>query len=283
MAAAGTDKWTKVSKRWVGQIGSGAVADGTVTTIPLASTTNLPTDTAVCIVIDRVDANGVPTPNTEETVLGVVSSSNLVSCTRGLEGTAQEHNAGAVVEVLWTAAGWNNAVDSFLTGHHQDGSHILNTDGTLADDSDTEIPSQKAVKTYADSKAQPSVHAVTSATDLNSGSTSYIDYTGLSVTFTPGVACNALLLFHSVNVNAAASGDNLFVVNKDGSVTGNDPFARWDAPASIGAGLNGTTAGMMWITGLDTTAHTIKIQAKTNAGGTLHTNYGSLTIILFPS
>ena len=56
--ASSSDKFKKLSRRWVGQIGSGGVADDTVTTIPLSSTTNLPTDTGVVAVIDRVDANG---------------------------------------------------------------------------------------------------------------------------------------------------------------------------------------------------------------------------------
>lgn len=114
-----------MSRRWVGQIGSGGVADASTTTIPLASTTNLATDTAVVVVIDRVDANGTSTPSLEETVVGVVSGSNLVNCVRGAEGTAQAHNAGAVVEVLITAKGINDIIDGFLVDHNQDGSHDL--------------------------------------------------------------------------------------------------------------------------------------------------------------
>lgn len=121
MAAASTDKLKKVSRKWVGQIGAGGVSDDVVTTVPLASATNLPTDTGVLVVIDRVDANGVATPSLEETVVGVVSGSSLVSCTRGVEGTAQAHSAGAVVEVLLTAKGWNDIIDAFLVAFNQDG------------------------------------------------------------------------------------------------------------------------------------------------------------------
>jgi hypothetical protein len=123
MAALNTDKLKKLSRRWVGQIGSGGVSDATVTTIPLASTTNLPTDTAVVATIDRVDASGTATSPLEETVIGVVSGSNLVTCTRGVEGTAQAHSAGAVVEILVTAKGWNDIVDHLLVEHNQDGTH----------------------------------------------------------------------------------------------------------------------------------------------------------------
>ncbi|MDD5487281.1 MAG: hypothetical protein PHW65_06995, partial [Dehalococcoidales bacterium] len=96
MSAANTDKLKKLSRRWVGSVGAGGVADEAVTTIPLSSTTNLPTDTAVVAVIDRVDANGTATPSLEESVIGVVSGDNLINCVRGAEGTAQAHSAGAV-------------------------------------------------------------------------------------------------------------------------------------------------------------------------------------------
>ena len=129
MSAANTDLLRKVSRRWVGQIGSGGVSDASVTTIPLSSTTNLPTATAVSVVIDRVDANGVATPTLEETVIGVVSSTNLVTCVRGEEGTAQAHDAGAVVEVLMTANMWGDLVDWGVTEHNQDGTH---SDPTLS-------------------------------------------------------------------------------------------------------------------------------------------------------
>lgn len=123
MAAANTDKLRKLSRKWVGQIGSGGVSDAVVTTIPLASTTNLATDTAVTLVIDRVDSAGVKTPNKEETIVGVVSGSNIVNSVRGVEGTAQAHDAGAVVEVLVTADGYNDIIDHLLVGHLQDGRH----------------------------------------------------------------------------------------------------------------------------------------------------------------
>lgn len=121
--AANTDKLKKLSRRWVGQIGSGGVADAVVTTVPLSSTTNLATDTAVVATINRVDSAGGETPSSEETVIGVVSGSNLINCTRGVEGTAQAHSAGAVVEILVTAKGWNDLIDMLLVAHNQDGTH----------------------------------------------------------------------------------------------------------------------------------------------------------------
>jgi hypothetical protein len=123
MAAASTDKLRKLSRKWVGQIGAAGVSDAVVTTIPLASTTNLATDTAVTIVVDRVDSSGTKTPSLEETIVGVVSGSNIVTSLRGVEGTAQAHLAGAVVEVLVTADGYNDIIDHLLVSHLQSGAH----------------------------------------------------------------------------------------------------------------------------------------------------------------
>ena len=110
MTAINTDLLKKVARRLTGQIGSGGVADAVVTTIPLSSATNFPTDTAVVAVIDRVDTVSTTTASLEETIIGVISGSNLVTCTRGVEGTAQAHSAGAVVEILITAKGWNDLI-----------------------------------------------------------------------------------------------------------------------------------------------------------------------------
>ena len=120
MAAANTDKLKKVSRKWVGQVGSGGISDAVVDSFNI-TTTNLPTDTAVVVVVDRVDASGVATPAKEETIIGVVSGNSLISCVRAAEGTAQAHDAGAVVEVLLTAKGWNDIIDAFLVAFNQDG------------------------------------------------------------------------------------------------------------------------------------------------------------------
>lgn len=131
MAADATDKFRKLSRRWVGQIGAGGVNDASTTTVPLSSATNLATDTGVTVVIDRVDSNGVSTPSLEETIVGVVSGSNLINCVRGVEGTAQAHSAGAVVEVLVTADGYNDIIDGILQDHSQLGYHktLYDTNG----------------------------------------------------------------------------------------------------------------------------------------------------------
>jgi hypothetical protein len=77
----------------------------------------------VTLTIDRVDANGATTSAKEETITGVVSGSNLVSCVRGVEGTAQAHDAGAVVELLFSNKIWNDFIDGMMHEHQQDGTH----------------------------------------------------------------------------------------------------------------------------------------------------------------
>lgn len=143
MAAQNTDKLRKVARKWVGQVGAGGVESGTVTTVPLASTANLPTETAIMITIDRVDANGVLTPDKEEGIIGVVSGDNLISCIRGVEGTAQAHSAGAVVEVLWTAKNVNDIVDAILAEHSQSGAHTTDTISEKTEDAGVTVDGLK--------------------------------------------------------------------------------------------------------------------------------------------
>ena len=125
MAAANTDKFRKVARRWTGAVGSSGINDAVVTTLPLSSATNLPTDTATDLTFERVDANGAKTPTVEETATVVISvgSDNGTNAVRGAEGTAQAHTAGKVVENLWNAKTWNDAVDGILVQHNQDGTH----------------------------------------------------------------------------------------------------------------------------------------------------------------
>lgn len=143
MAAQNTDKLRKVARKWVGQVGAGGVENGTVTTVPLASTANLLTETAIMITIDRVDANGVLTPDKEEGIIGVVSGDNLSSCIRGVEGTAQAHSAGAVVEVLWTAKNVNDIVDAILAEHSQSGAHTTDTISEKTEDAGVTVDGVK--------------------------------------------------------------------------------------------------------------------------------------------
>ena len=131
MTAANTDKFIKSARRWAGSIGASGVADSTVTTVGLDSSTNLPTDTAVALVIDRVDSSSTLTPNKEEVIIGVVSGDNIINCVRGVEGSAQSHAAGAVVELKLFSAVWDRLISGLLVEHNQDGTHNISGMVTL--------------------------------------------------------------------------------------------------------------------------------------------------------
>jgi len=121
-ATSASDKLFRVKPRWTTTIGSGGVADGSVTTIPLSSVSGLNNGEAYVVTINRVDSNG-NRQDTWETVIGTVSGSNLVNCARGVEGTASAWNAGTVVEILMTAEHWNRMVGWAEVEHDQDGTH----------------------------------------------------------------------------------------------------------------------------------------------------------------
>jgi hypothetical protein len=131
MPPAITDKFRKSYSLLTKSLNSGI--SNVDTTIPLNNVTNIPTDTAVDCIIDRVDANGTRTPTTREIVKGVVSGTSLINCVRGLHGTtAQSHLSGAVVEFTVSAVANNDSVDGILAQHNQDGTHGAVTATSLA-------------------------------------------------------------------------------------------------------------------------------------------------------
>ena len=124
MAAQNTDLFLKVASNTGWQLNSSGISDAAVTSFGLVSSTGLPTDTAVLLTIDRVDASGTKTPAKMERILGVVSGNNIVSCVRGVEGTAQAHAGGAVVEIIISAGLWNKFITAMIVEHGQDGKHV---------------------------------------------------------------------------------------------------------------------------------------------------------------
>lgn len=124
MAAANTDLFRKKKSLFSTTLSSGISAVDT--TMTLASTSGLPTDTAITLTLDRVDANGNSTPSARERITGVVSASTVTNMIRGEDGdggTGKTHSAGAVIEDIWDAESWNDAIGAIITEHNQDGSH----------------------------------------------------------------------------------------------------------------------------------------------------------------
>lgn len=158
---------------------SSSIGTGTGETITFASVTNVPTDTEITVTIDRVDSSGTATASKMERITGTLSGSNLTSYTREVDySTEQAHSAGAVVEMVWNAADWNDAIDGILVEHGQNGTHynitasnisasaitatslnigastlvssILDED-TMSSNSASAIATQQSIKAYIDS------------------------------------------------------------------------------------------------------------------------------------
>lgn len=123
MPAANTDKLRKKKSLFQTTL-NGSISDAD-TTLTLNSASGLPTDTAVTVVINRVDANGVASPSAMEVMTGVVSGSEITDLLRAKDSTtAKSHANASVVEVVWDAQTWNDFVDAYLTEHGQDGKHV---------------------------------------------------------------------------------------------------------------------------------------------------------------
>ena len=116
MAASASDKARK-SYSYLQKTLNGAIDDND-TTLTLNNTTNVPTDTAVSFVVDRVDSNGDRTNTLRELMTGVVSGSTITNLTRGEQSTtAQSHADGAVVEFVNSGEMWNDMIDFMLQDH----------------------------------------------------------------------------------------------------------------------------------------------------------------------
>lgn len=103
---------------------STGIGTGTGDTITPASVSGLPTDTLITLTFDRVDSGGVATPTKLERIQGIISGGNFTSYTRGVDGTTEQaHSGGAVIEMIWNADDWNDAVTWGLTEHNQLGGH----------------------------------------------------------------------------------------------------------------------------------------------------------------
>ena len=122
-ATSVSDKLLSVAPLWTGTIGPGGVPDDSTQTIPLSSATGLTNGEAYVFTIDRVNSAGTRTPPLKETCVGKLSGTNFINTVRGVEGTAQEHAANAVVEILFTAAHWEKLVEWAEVEHNQDGTH----------------------------------------------------------------------------------------------------------------------------------------------------------------
>ena len=266
MAASATDKFRKGVAQWSGNIGSAGVADAVVKTVPLASTSGLPTDTAVMITVNRVDTNGKKTGNYEG-IVGVVSGSNLIDCIRGVEGTAQAWTGGTVVEVLHTADNLNDLIDGILVEHGQDGTHDktkvvdLTTAQTLTN------------KTLTSPKINEDVALTSTATELNALHNQTGAWTSYTVTPTNLTIGSGTLTGRYIKIGKLVIGRVRCVLAADSSISGAVEFSKpvtsvsASFPTVIGECVlldSGTVEEMGRL--LDSSTTKFKVQALTTPG-----------------
>lgn len=154
MAAANTDKFKKVAPNTGWQLDASGIANAIVTNFGLVSASSIPTDTAVIITVDRIDAGGAKTPAKMERIIGVMSGNSVLSCIRGVGGTAQPHPGGAVVEIVIADRNINDMIDGILVDHNQTGTHknnvVIQLRGNGSDidagTDDTKIVTPKSIK-----------------------------------------------------------------------------------------------------------------------------------------
>lgn len=122
-----TDKWLKAVPLYTDTL-AGAISNATVTTFQVTNgSTDLENGEVYEVTIDRVTAQGVSTGRREVVIAQYTSATKTFDCSsadyRGIEGTAQAHPVGAVVEILVTAHYLNEHRAAFLVGHTQAGAH----------------------------------------------------------------------------------------------------------------------------------------------------------------
>ena len=189
-----------------------------------------------------------------------------------------------IIGTSWTTAVTRtlNALNTlFETEHSQAGAHTTDTisektaaagvtvDGVL-------IKDNTILERYL--KLDEIQRAVIAA-EISTVSTTAVDMTGLTVTFTPAVASNILIIVSLAAENTTASSAAYSILYDGGAL---------DPPGGIGWRFNlGTPnlnegAWIAWKTGVTAAAHTIKMQWKTSAG-TLYCNRAELLVIPFAS
>ncbi len=119
------DKFKKIAPNIGWQLDASGISNASIDNFGLISPTSLPTGTGVTVTVDRVSSSGVQTPEKMERLSGVVDSSRIVSCARGIGGTAQAHAGGAVVEIVIDSTLWNDVIDGILAFATQAGKLLI--------------------------------------------------------------------------------------------------------------------------------------------------------------
>lgn len=230
-ATAVTEYLFEAKPLWSGQIGSGGVADGTTQTIPLQSATNLDSGDAYVFKINRVDSNGTkvsnPTANTE-VCIGKLSGTNFINCVRGQEGTAQQWDAGTVVEVIFTATHWNKMIDFLGVEHNADGTHkkVTGMDNNTFVTANNNAGSAEVNMWKVNTSDQLQAGAA-----FNADGTYILDEDDMSSDSATALATQQSIKAY-VDANAGAGGKYQFIIPGT-AVAGTDVAGTWFAPDAI--------------------------------------------------
>jgi len=241
MPASASDKFRKSYSFTTKNLSSNV--DASTTTFPLNNTTNVPTDTGVDFIVDRVDSNGVSTSSKRELCRGIVSGSNITNVVRGLHGTtAQTHDAGATVEFVASGAAWNDFIDGILTSLDQDGTlkaGAVDNAAALASDvvTSTKI-AQNAVQ--ADDLATNALSlgsaSITSNFTLSASQTTPTQVTGLTATVTIPAGGRSIKITAFAASVSQTGGIGVLTI-WDGVVNSGTQLAQGNVPTSGGFGM----------------------------------------------
>lgn len=121
-----THKFVELKPTWVGKIAAGGVASAGATVVPASSVTGLTNGNVYYITVNRTDPTGTRKNATtaRETFKGKLSGTEFIECVRGVEGVAQAWEADTVLEILVTAAGYNEIIEGIELEHEKTGRHI---------------------------------------------------------------------------------------------------------------------------------------------------------------
>lgn len=288
-----------IQKTLDAQLSAGATSSAT-----LNNTTALQNKAGVMI-IDRVDVNGVETPNKVEVIpYTATSGSTVTGLTRGSAGTSdQGHEVGAIVEfgpdVIWA----QGIIDTFLVEHGADGTHAstitknsasqtltnktltspiintgvsgtaIDTDGTLAANSDMLLASQKAVKTYVDAQSGATTTIGMDVQDDTSNSnitaTIQAGWGQFDITSGASTGSDAVTLPSTFPTSVKS-----VIVTLIGTTTGTANSIDDFTTTFSALGLS----GLFGANSITTSGFTVSIKLSGNVGATTHVGYSWIAI-----
>lgn len=227
---------------------SGTVATG-ATSVGLNSVSGLTNGTVFVGVID-------PGLATQRVFTGTVNTgSSSITGVKWTRGTAVSgHSAGATVVDYNTGTGRNMITAGILKQHNQDGTHGAITATSYSQSSGSfTVPSRVILSDNIDySTMSLNMKSATNSADILLNNVSQdLASGGLSVSFTVGAACNALV---TVNMGIISGADFEFKpeIRKGGTV-----IKTFTPAAAVGSATRANVRGFSWVVALSAGANTL--------------------------